>query len=100
MRSACRGGSDMILIRMKPRASLRNLSNVLKILEREGHTPRISKSGGASMIGVIGSEKRVATLGLERRPGVDRVSMSARPFKLASREFKEDDTVVRINGIP
>jgi 3-deoxy-7-phosphoheptulonate synthase len=90
----------MILIRMKPRASLRNLSGILKVLEREGHTPRISRSGNASTIGVIGGEDRVMTLGLDRRPGVDRVTTSTMPFKLAGREFKANDTIVRVHGIP
>jgi len=36
---------------------------------------------------------------METLPGVERVTRITKPYKLASREFKSENTVVRINGV-
>lgn len=48
------------------------------------------------VIGVSGNQDILKFLALEKMPGVERVVVVKRPYKLASREAKEEDTVVRV----
>ncbi len=51
------------------------------------------------IIGVIGNGRPLDPIQFERMSGVERVVPVLRPFKLASREFHPQDTVVKVNGV-
>jgi 3-deoxy-7-phosphoheptulonate synthase len=56
----------------------------------------LSEGKERTVIGVIGNGRVIDRENFERMSGVDRVVPVLKPFKLASREFKSDDTVFRI----
>ncbi len=88
----------MIII-MKHRATAGQISNVAARVERMGCQTHLSQGEERTIIGVIGNGRPIDRDGIERMSGVERIVSVLRPFKLASREFHPQDTVVSINGI-
>lgn len=74
-----------------------DVENKLKDLELGVH---VSKGAQRTIIGVIGDKSRVEPGVIETMPGVSEVVIISKSYKLASREFKEDDTVIELsNGL-
>jgi 3-deoxy-7-phosphoheptulonate synthase len=49
-----------------------------------------------AVVGEVGPRKQILVSRLGALPGVETVTPISRPFKLTSREFKADDTVIRV----
>ena len=88
----------MIVI-MERRASLKQIEEVVVRIEELGFRAHLSQGEERTIIGVIGDERPLATEALEVLDGVERVVPILQPFKLASRDFKPDNTVVKLNGM-
>ena len=86
-----------MLIVMKPGASVKAISQVLKRIRELGLKPNLSKGRERTLIGVIG-RATVEPDYFEALPEVDKVILILSPFKLASREFKPEDSLIKING--
>src|SRR5579875_745420 len=97
----------VMIVVMKPNCSEAAIEHVLRFLEQEGFTGHLSRGVERTVIGVIGSVnvqnppgKGMITpaLGeaLEAFPEVEGVFRVSKPYKLASREFHPDDTVVEV----
>ncbi len=52
-----------------------------------------------TVIGVIGARPDTGKVQLEVLPGVEKVIPILRPYKLAGRELKKDDTIIAVNGV-
>lgn len=87
----------MIII-MKMQATETDIDTVIERVTREGLKTHISVGEERTIIGIIGDERRIDEGAINRMVGVDRVVPVLRPFKLASRDFKPQDTVISING--
>ncbi|MGQ9800606.1 MAG: 3-deoxy-7-phosphoheptulonate synthase [Candidatus Saccharicenans sp.] len=86
-----------MLIVMKPGASVKAISRVLKRVRELGLKPNLSKGRERTLIGVIG-RATVEPDYFEALPEVDKVILILSPFKLASREFKPEASLIKING--
>ncbi len=73
---------------------------VLKIKEL-GFTPQMSKGAEKIVIGVIGEgNKAIAHRDIfESMDQVETVTPISKPYKLVSREFKKEDTVIEVGGL-
>ncbi len=89
----------MILVVMEKNSTVKHISEVLKIIEDSGCTPHVSKGDEKTVIGVVGDERGVVTEKIQAMPGVEKIIPTSRPYKLVSREWKQEDTVVKVNGI-
>lgn len=87
-----------MVIVMKPDASLKDISEVIKKIKEMGLKPHVSKGKERTVIGVIGRSE-VNPEYFEALNGVEKVVRILSPYKLASREFKGEDTILRINGL-
>lgn len=87
-----------MVIVMKHNASLKEISDVLKRVKELGLKPHISKGKERTVIGVIG-RSNINPEYFEALNGVEKVVRILSPFKLACREFKEENTIIKINGI-
>lgn len=89
-----------MMIVMKQGASEEDVAHVVDRVESIGLSAHVSRGEVLTVIGAIGSkEGRVAELGLEGSPGVDQVLPIMKPYKLASRQFKEGrDSVIEVDG--
>lgn len=88
-----------MIIVMKPGASVRDVGAVLKQIEAHGFKPHLSRGEETTVIGVIGDERKLDGANFATLPGVDRVIPILKPYKLASRDFKKKNTVVRVGDV-
>jgi 3-deoxy-7-phosphoheptulonate synthase len=85
----------MIVI-MERRASPQQIEHVVSRVEELGFRAHLSQGEERTIIGVIGDERPLSVESLEVLSGVERVVPVLQPFKLASRDFKPDNTVVKV----
>jgi 3-deoxy-7-phosphoheptulonate synthase len=81
---------------MQTSATAEDIEHVVEVLRLHNLKGQISSGEERTVIGVIGTgfpDDLLETL--EVLPGVDRVTRITRPYKLASRDFKPDDTIVK-----
>ncbi len=88
----------MIII-MKHNATQEEISEVVANVETLGFHAHLSSGEERTIIGVIGDERPVEPEHFEVYSGVERVVRILHPFKLASRDFHPEDSVVKINGV-
>jgi 3-deoxy-7-phosphoheptulonate synthase len=88
----------MIVI-MKADATRGQILNVTARIEQIGCQAHISEGQERTIIGIVGNGRPLDREQLERLDGVDRAVPVLRPFKLASRDFHPQDTIVPINGL-
>jgi 3-deoxy-7-phosphoheptulonate synthase len=88
----------MIII-MRKDATREQVTAVSTEVERLGFKAHLSVGEERTIIGVIGDERSLAESPIEILPGVERTVPILQPFKLASRDFKQQDTIVDIDGV-
>lgn len=86
-----------MIIVMKPGATEKQIKHVCDKISKMGLTPHISKGTERTIIGAIGDERLLQQDQLEAIDNVERVVPILKPYKLVSREFKQDDTIIRVN---
>ncbi len=88
-----------MIIVMKNGASVRQIGDVIKTVERLGFKPHVSRGQETTIIGVIGDERALDPSRFSLLPGIEKVIPILKPFKLASRDFKQEDTKVKVGRI-
>ena len=90
-----------MIIVMKTGSQDREITDVLARLDNLGLKGHLSRGVERTVIGVVGVTAAVPDLRerLSMIPGVEDVVPISRPYKLASREFKPDDTVIKVGGV-
>ena len=90
-----------MIIVMKTGSQDREIADVLARLDNLGLKGHLSRGVERTVIGVVGVTAAVPDLRerLSMIPGVEDVVPISRPYKLASREFKPDDTVIKVGGV-
>jgi 3-deoxy-7-phosphoheptulonate synthase len=87
-----------MIILMKQDATLKDLGRVIRTLEDRGFRPRPSHGVSGTVIGVMQASPGDLA-GVADLPGVEQVSPLSSKFKLVSRDFQPDPTVVRVGGV-
>ncbi|MEE8390141.1 MAG: 3-deoxy-7-phosphoheptulonate synthase [Anaerolineae bacterium] len=85
----------MIVI-MKQGASSAQVANVTARIEQWGCRVHLSEGEERTIVGIIGNGRPLDREQIERMDGVERTVPILRPFKLASRDFHPQDTVVSV----
>jgi len=88
----------MIII-LKQGASTQEIADVVARVEELGFRTHLSQGEERTIIGVIGDERRLDPTAFELLPGVDHCVPILRPFKLASRDLRPENTVIRLDGV-
>lgn len=88
-----------MVIVMRHQATAEDIAGVIQHIESLGFRAHVSRGEERTIIGVIGDERPIDPAHFEVLPGVERAVRILHPFKLASRDFHPDGSVVRINGI-
>ncbi|MDP8260031.1 MAG: 3-deoxy-7-phosphoheptulonate synthase [Candidatus Gygaella obscura] len=86
-----------MIIVLKAGASQIQIDHVIERIEKLGLKPMVSRGTERTIIGVIGPEDILRVTPLDVFPGVEKVMEVLSPYKLVSREFKKDDSIVKIN---
>jgi len=83
-----------MIIVLKPGATDAEINHIIEKVKNVGLTPHVSKGTERTIIGVIGPEDILRVTPLEVFPGVEKVMPVLAPYKLVSREFKNEDSVI------
>lgn len=88
-----------MIVVMQQGATDEQVRRVMDRLEKAGFDVHLSRGVARTVIGAVGDKRLAATLAIEAMDGVDRVVPILQPYKQVSREFKPDDTVVRVRDV-
>ena len=88
-----------MIIVLRPDITQEQMDHIVKKLRDLGLQAHISRGVERTVIGAIGDEAVLRTIPLEAFPGVEEVHPILKPYKLASREFKKENTVINVGGV-
>ncbi len=88
-----------MIIVLQPDASEEQVEHIVERVKGLGLSVHISRGQERTIIGAIGEESALAEQPLEVLPGVEKVMPILKPYKLVSREFRSEDSVIDIEGV-
>ena len=87
-----------MVVVMKKGASQEQINAVNQRLLTAGFNVHLSEGVNRTILGAVGDRQRIEACSLEALPGVENVVTIMKPFKMASREFKVNNTVVKVGN--
>jgi 3-deoxy-7-phosphoheptulonate synthase len=87
-----------MLVVMRDHATTEEIEHVVGHIHEAGAEAHLSQGEVKTIIGVIGDRQIIYSLDMEGFPGVTEVIRVLKPYKLVSREFQPEDTVVRVGS--
>jgi 3-deoxy-7-phosphoheptulonate synthase len=85
-----------MIIVLRPDATQKEIDHIIEKVKKLGLKPMVSKGVERTIIGVIGEEDIIRVQPLEVYPGVEKVMPILKPYKLVSREFKPEDSIIDV----
>src|SRR5438552_5894077 len=83
---------------MNPNAPQASIERVVGEIEKMGAAAHLSQGKFRTVIGAVGEEGNIDQNHLASLDGVEKVVPIMKPYKLASREFHEDDSVIEVGS--
>lgn len=83
-----------MIIVLRHDATEEQINHIIEKVQKLGLKPHVSKGTERTIIGVIGPEDILRVTPLEVFPGVEKVMPVLAPYKLVSREFRAEDSVL------
>lgn len=88
-----------MIVVMKSDATMTDISTVVKTLESMGYKPHPTRGADRTIIGVVDARQGADFSQIEGAPGVEQVVPITKAYKMVSREFHPQNTIVNVNGI-
>lgn len=88
-----------MIIVMQKGATARQIANVTARVEQSGRQVHLSEGEERTIIGVVGDGRPLDRTQFEMMDGVEKIVPILSPYKLASRDFRPQDTLVKLNGM-
>ena len=88
-----------MIIVMSHQAAPAQVDAVIDRIKEIGLKAELSKGEDRALIGVIGGNAYAYREAFSHLPGIQEIIPITKPFKLASREFRPQDTVVDVDGV-
>lgn len=85
-----------MIVQMKPQASKEQFKRITDFLVAKGYGIKDASSDTNIVFGIIGDTKSLNPTDLEAFEGVFQVTRVSTPYKLASRSFKRENTIIRV----
>ncbi|MBL8026667.1 MAG: 3-deoxy-7-phosphoheptulonate synthase, partial [Fibrobacteres bacterium] len=85
-----------MIIVLKPQASKNDADEIQLLISEKGLKPLYMPGVERTVIGAIGDERKLNELHLDSHPAVETITPVLSPYKLVSREFKPEGSVVKI----
>ena len=82
-----------MIIVLKPGFTEEQLGHVCQKIEEMGFRHEVSRGAHRTLVGVIGDEDKLRNSPLKALPGVEEVMAILKPYKLASKEFRQQPSV-------
>src|SRR5258707_2075353 len=90
-------GESMLVV-MKAHATDEEVRGVCEKIEKLGYRAHAMPGATRTAIGITGNKGEVEQGTLEEMPGVQEVIAVSKPYKLVSRDVKEENTVITFSG--
>ena len=90
---------DLMIIVLKKDVTQDEKTRLIERIESLGLTVHLSEGKERTIIGAIGDESILQAKPINSMPGVESVMPILKPYKLVSREFQKEDTIININGV-
>jgi 3-deoxy-7-phosphoheptulonate synthase len=87
-----------MIIVLRAGATDGDVRQIEETLKSRGLSAHISRGVERTIIGAIGDERKLDPEVFEGLPAVEKVLRILVPYKLVSREFRNEDTVITVNG--
>lgn len=87
-----------MIIVMNSSATDAAIDRVIAEIEKMGNHAHLSRGNFRTVVGAVGEEGSLDQNHLASLDGVEKVVPIMKPYKLASREFHEDNTIVEVGG--
>ncbi len=88
-----------MIIVLKPQTSKADVEEILQLIESRGLKPLYLPGTERTVLGALGDERKLADLNFSAFPAVDEVKPILSSYKMVSREFKQENTIVDIDGV-
>jgi len=85
-----------MLVVMDNHATADQIDRVVRVIEEMGYQARPMPGSQRTTVGLVGNDGRVDGSRIEALPGVAEVIHVSKPYKQVSREWKQENTLVRI----
>ncbi len=85
-----------MIIVLKPEATKKEIDHVVAKIKELGLKPMLSAGKERTIVGVIGEEDKARLQPFEAFPGVESVLQIQKPYKFVSREFRKENSLVKI----
>jgi len=83
-----------MIVVLRPDATEQQINHIIERVQKLGLTPHVSKGTERTIIGVIGPEDVLRVTPLEVFPGVEKVIPVLAPYRLVSREFQAENSII------
>src|SRR5258706_15217982 len=87
-----------MMIIMHPGASKAEVQEVIACIAEQGLSSHVIEGVERTVIGAVGDSHTVSPDAFSVLPGVESVMRISQPYKLASRQFKPENSVIPFNG--
>jgi 3-deoxy-7-phosphoheptulonate synthase len=85
-----------MIVVFKKEATQKEIDHVIERIEKLGLKALVSQGAERTIIGIIGPEDAISMQPLEAFSGVEKVMPVLAPYKLVSREFKKENSIIKI----
>ena len=88
-----------MIVVMKKNATEHQVQKVIDKIKESGLKPHLSKGEIVTIIGIIGDERKVPESQIRSIEGVEKIMPVLAPYKLVSKDFRPEKTVVTVDGV-
>ncbi len=88
-----------MVIMMEKDATEQEIQHVIERLDEDGFSVHRSTGVAHTLLGVIGNTAKLDVRDMKILPGVADAYRISAPYKLVSREFKRENTIIKINDV-
>ena len=88
----------MVII-MDPDATAENIKSVISVIHDAGLEAKVMEGAAQQIVGVIGDKRRLGEVNFESMKGVETTVAISKSYKLASREFHPQPSVIDVAGV-
>ncbi len=90
-----------MIIVMQQQAKPAEVETVVRRIEDMGYKVHLSRGEARTIIGIIGADEHLIHEGsFEAMDGVEKTMRVMQPYKVASRDFSQESTVIDVGGVP
>jgi len=85
-----------MIVVMSPKSSAEQLNHVVELVEEMGLTSHVIHGTDRNVVAAVGDKRQVDKGAIENCPGVEKIVPILAPYKVASKEVKQEPTKIRL----